>query len=135
MNGHLLRVLTRSTWLALALAVTACQSTMASRERHGATLLTWQTPRLPSGASDVRYEVAIHAAEQGLPVRQVQLLTRLAVNELDASSLPPGDYLWTVRARYRRAGADWVTRWQTMPNTSASAIEPQRGFCPLEIPK
>ncbi len=135
MNGRRLGSAPLASLMALALAVTACQPTMATRQLDGATLLTWQAPTLPADASDVCYEVAIHAAEQGLPVRRVRLVTRLTVQELDPGSLPPGDYVWSMRARYRRVGAEWVTRWLTMPGAAAVAVEPQRGFCPLTIPK
>ncbi|HEX6812364.1 MAG TPA: hypothetical protein VF384_12120 [Planctomycetota bacterium] len=122
-----------ATAAVFVLTVAACTANMRSRIADGHAHLAWEPIAVPADATDVRYEVEIHKAEQGLPTASVRLVPRLEQREFDAGHLPAGDYVWSVRARYWRRDHEWVTRWLTLPNTPAVALEPQRGFCPLTI--
>lgn len=119
----------------LTLAAAACAPTMTSRVEKGRVHLTWEAIPVPADATEMRYEVEIHTAEQGLPISHLRTITRLEKADCDPGFLAPGDYVWSVRARYRRLDREWVTRWRTQANARAVALVPQRGFCALTIPK
>jgi len=125
-------------WLPGLLLLGACAADPPRYVEYGpgGPVLRWLPHPLGPDETDLRYEVAIHEVERGLPRRRVVFATDLATPSYAPAGLPRGDYLWSVRTRFRRDGADWVTRWDAEQHEGLSilwAVEPQRGFAALTI--
>ncbi len=111
----------------LVLSFSACAIQRAAPTEGGVLTLEWSAIPVPADAENVRYECAVHVAEQGLPRRRVLLRTVRDETRLVSPLMPAGEYVFAVRARYRRGGQDWATRWRGRSQSSV-ALVPQRGF-------
>ncbi len=65
--------------------------------------------------------------------RVVRQLPRVEGTECTLSGLAPGDYIWSVRARFRVDGREWITRWHRNGNQLRFALVPERGFAPFSV--
>lgn len=118
-------------WLAALLA--SCVLPTTGEDPDAPIVLSWPAIRTPDGATDVHYEVTVHAAEQGLPGKRVRWAPRVVDTTYEVGRMPKGEYVWSVRVRYQRAGRQWASRWRTAGRMGGNAVEPQRGFRALVV--
>ena len=98
---------------ALLVVTASCGTANLWIERDADTrVLCWAPIVLPEGAESATYELVIYEAEQGLPRGQVHRRIGLTETRHVPRVLAPGEYVWTVRARYRHNGREWATRWR-----------------------
>lgn len=93
-------------------------------------ILHWRAGPPAIDVSDLGYEVVVWTAAFHQPRNVVVRVEGLHTNSFATSCLPPGRYVWSVRARYRRAGVEWATRWL---GTGPWAMVPEPGFDTFEV--
>lgn len=137
----------RSSLLALALltatALSGCaaQPTIGPRSRAASVqgshpVLAWVAPPVASRSDlgPVCYDLRVWSAVGGYPRSLVYSATGVrGTHHCVVPELWPGDYVWTVRARYRIGGRPRATAWSAVGKGLCSGVVPRRNYHPLRV--
>lgn len=97
-------------------------------------VLNWQPIEVGAGIEEFGYELVVFQAVQKLPREQVLRVEGLTATQYLAVGLPRGDYVFSVRGRYRRDGQVWATDWLKVDPRVHASLVPARGHAAFTVP-